>query len=58
MKTLLNFLKDIGKTIAWFVKDRVVWHHYFERIVVKKFKLVRQEATLNMETGSIKWVDK
>jgi len=57
----MNLIKNIAsstyETIAWFVKNRVVWHSYFHRIIIRDFKLVRQEATVDVTSGRINWID-
>lgn len=57
MNVLKNIIVSTYETIAWFVKNRVVWHSYFQRIVIRNYKLVRQEATLDVTSGKLNWVD-
>ena len=57
MSDLKALLFSLYETICWFLKNRVVWHSYFERTIVRGFKLVRQEATIDVTSGSISWVD-
>jgi hypothetical protein len=57
MNMIKNSIISAYETVAWFIKNKVVWHSYFERIIVRDFRLVRQEATMDVTSGRISWTD-
>ena len=57
MNMIKNLIISAYETVAWFIKNKVVWHSYFQRIIIRNFKLVRQEATLDVTSGRISWID-
>jgi hypothetical protein len=57
MNTIKNLMISTCETIGSVVRNRVVWQRNFERIIIRKFRLVHQEATIHFTTGSIVWID-
>lgn len=57
IEAIKNLAISFYETVAWFLKERVVWHSCFSRTIIRGFKLVRQEATIDVTSGKIYWSD-
>ena len=45
------------QSIPWRIRDRVLWHDWFERIILRRGRFVRQHLCMNVETGELTWHD-